>query len=413
MRPYTILCILFLLALSGSLFPCTILYSAQGEYILGGNNEDYNDFYTYMWIYPAEDDKLGWVKFSYGSGFPQGGINEEGLFWDAASAPYLDMPYSIENKELYDGPLMQKVIEECGSIQEAQAVFEQYYCSDQFRAQYLIGDSSGISMIVEGDDTLINNGNYQVLTNFNLNHPELGGYPCWRYDTAMEMFESGEHDLYLMGFILSATHQEGSYPTLYSNIYDLLNRQIYLFDNHNFNEYILIDLMEELEKGYNVYHISAQFSSISSRYPEYEAVINTTTLNIQWEGRQDSSYELQYSLDPEFEDYESILVDRRFNNLSEQIMYFPVLGGLLLIGSYGLLKRKSLISFLLIFLIAFLLFSCSSKDDTVNEDHLGSYLITLENLEPGNIYYWRLFAQRDGSVFTSQTTIFAFSISER
>jgi len=171
-----ILLIALILIFLESMFTCTIIYTAESDTPLGGGNEDHNDPYTFMTVYPTEDGKLGWIKFSFGSGFPQAGMNEAGVFWDGASAPYLAMPYSVANKELYDGPIMEKVIEECSSCEEAQNVFDQYYCSDQFNAQYLVGDSLGCSMIIEGDEIAVNEGGYQVLTNFNVNHPETGGY---------------------------------------------------------------------------------------------------------------------------------------------------------------------------------------------------------------------------------------------
>jgi hypothetical protein len=76
-------------------------------------------------------------------------MNDCGLFWDATGCAYLEMPYSEAHKQKYDGPLMQKVIEECASVQEALDIFNNYYCNDQYRGQYLLGDSSGASIIFE------------------------------------------------------------------------------------------------------------------------------------------------------------------------------------------------------------------------------------------------------------------------
>jgi choloylglycine hydrolase len=392
-----------------SLFCCTIIYTAAEDTPWGGANEDYNDPYIYMTVYPPEVEKLGWIKFSFGSGFPQAGMNEAGVFWDGASAPWLDMPYSVNNKELYDGPLMQKVIEECSNCQEAQDVFAQYYCSDQFNAQYLVGDSTGISMIVEGDDIVINQGGYQVLTNFNVNHPDMGGYPCWRYDTAMEMLAAGEYDIYQMGFILSATHQEGQYPTLYSNIFDLVQRQIYLFYQHNFNEYIIVDLQEQFELGYNRYLIGEHFSCINYRYPEYDGVVNSTTVEISWQGCLSSIYELQYSLDPNFTIPESIVIQGQYNDAWDRIMFFPLLGSFLLLGIGNLNRMKIILAFIMILLLSSFLLSCSFNDDD-SENNMGTHRITLSNLEDGSTYYWRVLATREGSTFSTETTIFPFTI---
>ncbi|MEJ2544866.1 MAG: hypothetical protein P8Y99_12440, partial [Calditrichaceae bacterium] len=229
---------------------CTVFYASDGITILGGNNEDWSDPDTKFWIIPSTDGKYGWIKFGFASGFPQGGMNEHGLFWDATGCTYLEMPYSEAHKKKYSGPLMKKVMEECATVQEACTIFDNFYCDDQYKAQYLIGDATGVSVIVEGDSIILKNGPFQVATNFYQSHPELGGYPCWRYDTAISMLENSDNiSPNLFGSILSATHQEGSYPTQYSNIYDLIGNIIYLFHFHNFEEFIKINLIDELKEG--------------------------------------------------------------------------------------------------------------------------------------------------------------------
>ena len=145
--------LLFMLSVSMPSPACTIFFIKSDKYIFGGNNEDWEDPYSKIWFYPSTDDAHGWIKFGWGS-FPQGGLNDQGLFWDASSGPYLAMPLSEANKEKYPSALMQKVIEECANIEEAMAIFELYYCEDQYKAQYLLGDSTANSIIVEGDNIL-------------------------------------------------------------------------------------------------------------------------------------------------------------------------------------------------------------------------------------------------------------------
>jgi len=59
--------------------------------------------------------------------------------------------------------------------------------------------------------------------------------------------------------ILDAVHIDQFYPTQYSNIYDINNRKVYLYFNHNFEQVIEIDLAEELQNGSNFYRISDLF----------------------------------------------------------------------------------------------------------------------------------------------------------
>jgi len=133
---------------------CTILHAAEGDVVLGASNEDWEDPLTRLWIIPGLNGDHGWIKFGFAGGFPQAGMNDEGLFWDATGSPFLAMPMSEANKSFFDGPLMVKVMEEAGSVEEAREIFGSYYCEDQYRAQYLVGDALGASMIVEGDSIL-------------------------------------------------------------------------------------------------------------------------------------------------------------------------------------------------------------------------------------------------------------------
>ena len=322
-------------------FSCTIFYFSSNSIILAGNNEDWKDPNSKMWFYPSEGNKYGWIKFGWGSGFPQGGMNDQGLFWDGTAGPYLEMPYSESNKEKYSGPLMEKVIVECADISEAIEVFSNYYCEDQYKAQYLVGDSKHNSMIVEGDSIIEMEDNYLILTNFYHSNPELGGYPCWRYNTANEMLAGNDNcTTYLIGSVLSATHQEGKYPTQYSQIYDLQNCQIYLFYYHNYEEFILIDLRKELDHGYRSFDIPGLFSRVKLLTPAASEKLSSTTANFSWEGKSGSSYELIYSTNEEFNESVSKFIAHNFEHSkgnSEEI-YF--LAGLLFF--IPLFRRKSL-----------------------------------------------------------------------
>ncbi|MFX1255819.1 MAG: hypothetical protein ACFFCZ_29710 [Promethearchaeota archaeon] len=129
-----------------------------------------------------------------------------------------------------------------------------------------------------------NNSNYLVSTNFNLANPDNGLYPCWRYDIAESMLEdiNNENDLTIEAFrdILDAVHQEGTYGTKYSNIFDLKTQEIYVYYNHDFSEFIKLNLAEELDKGRHEYRISDLFSvPISTPTSATSTNTDTTAIN--------------------------------------------------------------------------------------------------------------------------------------
>ncbi len=106
---------------------------------------------------------------------------------------------------------------------------------------------------------------YLISTNFNLANPE-NGTKGWRYDKAVSMLEGlismQNFLLEYIGEILDAVHLETltSY-TLYSNIFDLRNRKIYLYYLSQYDELVELDLDEEISKGQRVVEMRDLFTS--------------------------------------------------------------------------------------------------------------------------------------------------------
>jgi tetratricopeptide (TPR) repeat protein len=104
-------------------------------------------------------------------------------------------------------------------------------------------------------------GVYQIATNFVITNVKGERYPCTRYRVADKMLKNADDvSLDLVRAVLSATHQEDLYPTVYSNICDLKNGILHLYNFHNFEEVVQFDLEEELKKGRKVYDIPSLFS---------------------------------------------------------------------------------------------------------------------------------------------------------
>jgi hypothetical protein len=373
------------------LYSCTIFYVVKDNKILAGNNEDWEDPYSKMWFYPSENNKHGWIKFGWGSGFPQGGMNDQGLFWDGTAGPYLAMPFSEAYKEKYPGPLMKKVIEECANIEEALEVFAEYYCEDQYKAQYIVGDSTGNSIIVEGDNIIPIQGNYQVLTNFYLSHPGLGGHPCWRFETATEMLNTNtDLTTYFIGSILDATHQEGNYPTQYSNIYDLKNCFIYLFYYHNYEEFITIDLTEELKKGNRSFDIPGLFSKVKLLSPIIGDEVESTSVTFSWEGIPGNSYEVLYSTNPYFLKYNSLCSKNKPLNTIKHSSLIYFLPGLFLLIFSWIKKKKIVFSSMIILSVILFSYQCKKEETPSPEEQVIVFTETINDLLPDTTYYWKV-----------------------
>ncbi|MBN2543263.1 tetratricopeptide repeat protein [bacterium] len=241
-------------------FGCTIFTTAEGDLVLVGNNEDWKNPNTKVWFKPAEEGKYGRVYFGFDNFFPQGGVNDQGLCFDWTATQLLEVENSAD-KPVYEGNLIEKVMEECATVDEALALLDQFSKKFFERAQLMIVDKTGDAAIVEGDIIHRKEGKYQILTNFYQSQYEPDSFPCTRYKIADRMLSENENiSIDLFRKILSAVHQEGDWGgTQYSNIYDLNAGLIYLYHFHNFEDGMLIEIDTELAKGENFYDIPMLF----------------------------------------------------------------------------------------------------------------------------------------------------------
>jgi len=245
--------------LQTSSLACTIFSADDGNTTLGGNNGDYSDPDTYIVFYPAETGKHGRIYAGWKQFWWQTGMNDEGLFFASASTSYLEALNSSE-KPRYPRYLMYKCLEECSTVAEVLDMFDQYNLDFLETMQLLVADAAGASVIIEGDPLHFKQDYYQVVTNFRLSQTDPP-YPCWRYNTAVEMFENtAVISPNFFTSVCDATHQEGAFPTQFSTVYDLDQQFIYLYSQHNYGAVKFFNLSEELKQGYHIYSIPSLFN---------------------------------------------------------------------------------------------------------------------------------------------------------
>ena len=98
-----------------NLHACTIIRASRGNVTFVGNNEDGTTGTTYLWFIPASKGKYGRVFFMLADKWPQGGMNEKGLFYDGTSGPWKKILKSV-NRPKYRGNLSEKILEECATV---------------------------------------------------------------------------------------------------------------------------------------------------------------------------------------------------------------------------------------------------------------------------------------------------------
>lgn len=244
-------------------FACSILYYVDKETgkIYAVNNEDFwLDTEAYIQIEKSSKNKLARLWYGWDD-FAQGGINSAGLFFDVAVTPEQKTP---EDYGWSKGNIGDNLLANASTVQEALDWMEkEKFAVDQ--SHFLIGDATGNAVIVEwinGKQHIIHiEGNSLIATNFLINAPEEGGFPCHRYESiedkvaALEASGS-EIDLKLVGRTMIGAVQPPTEwkkgrmgGTLYTSFFDITDMKMVLVPKLDNSKLMTLDLKEEFQKG--------------------------------------------------------------------------------------------------------------------------------------------------------------------
>ncbi len=262
-----------------SMKQCTIFTVELGDRVLFGNNEDNqrSPDETFIAFVPKQEIPLslsspdvegnsivhGFMLVGVRTGnrlYPQGGVNDQGLSYDINGLP----PVSFNGQKGIPWRMWFNsfdILWNCSTVREVKEWFltHQLSFSTWEGGQFHFADATGDAMILSiGSDgnyafTWKENNHFIVSTNFNLAN-RYGGYPCSRFDTATKMLQEignvKQLTIRACADILDAVHIEykKGVGTVYSNIYDLVNKRAYVYHLHNFDEVIEFDLNDELSR---------------------------------------------------------------------------------------------------------------------------------------------------------------------
>lgn len=387
---------------------CTIFNATTKNTVLVGNNEDWNNLNNSIRFYPASDHKFGRMLFIINkNGYPFGGMNDQGLFFDwCALTRRSDIKFPAD-RETYKGTLCEKMLAECANVEEVIKLYRKYNDPWLYEGHMMAVDKSGASVIIEwGKDSLEiirKEKAYQVLTNFTISDPGLAGwYPCRRYEIANQMLDTAKQysrELFLN--ILNAVHQNGTYQTIYSEIYDLKQGTVNFYYMHRYDKAVIINLSQELGKGRRQFPVQDILSQLDLIDPLQKETPASDSVTFKWTGDADS-YKLYCSEDPSFNGCDPVTIrsDQKDKSSFGFLFALPFIL-LILMGN----QRKGKIITLL-FLVAILTAPGCEKD--MDDDiPVKSYSYTLAKLKPGTRYYWKIAAcNRNGFVTESNTRYF-------
>ena len=236
---------------------CTFFSFAGDDLVLFGNSEDHYDENTVAWYVPSTAEEYGCLFVGFSTGFAQGGMNSEGLAFDAAgidSSPLSDHP-ELPTPDPMN--FCEIVLRRCATIEEAVQLIGSYNLSYVGMAQFQFTDRTGASVVVApGPDREIAfvypGSPFQVTTNTNTAIYPEAHKRCSRHrrtTLALQKVETGESALSVETFetiLDSVASTSGPSETMYSNVFDLTHGIAYLYYRHNF-ERVAVLYINELE----------------------------------------------------------------------------------------------------------------------------------------------------------------------
>ncbi len=255
---------------------CTIFTAAQGETVLFGNNEDWHNPNPMIGFFPPSSAGFGSVHFGHRDSSGQinfeGAVNDQGLAWDVNSTPRFKLnPHPEKPYYLGAQNYLTTITKEAASVEEAILIARKFAFGDSFSGQIHIADASGDAVVIsagpDGEMAFTRKAagdGYLVSTNFNLAIPEKGPVD-FRFDTATSMLDKTSASQALTpefaGEILEAVHLKTlTSHTLYSNVNDLQNGNIYLYYMSQYDEAVQLNMDEELSKGQRVVEMRSLFA---------------------------------------------------------------------------------------------------------------------------------------------------------
>jgi hypothetical protein len=217
---------------------------------------------------PASPGRFGCVYFLYEDGLLQGGLNDQGVFFDGLSLPYKPMPITSKRPRFPGGDLalLDHVLSHSATVQDAIQIFYRWDRAGGEYSQLFYGDRSGDAALVDGDRFIHRQDAFLLATNFREWDSPNPPYPDARYGTLLAMLRAADrYDLDLLRRALDAAHAEGDNPTLYSQIYELDSNTIHLYQYHDFERPVVLKLADELEKGPRTVAIDSLFPEDAAR----------------------------------------------------------------------------------------------------------------------------------------------------
>ncbi len=267
---------ILLITSSNTFVACSGFVVRDEDIVLVGHNKDWWNPETTMYVYPTEENVHGRIFFEITFPHPfnsnyrvlAGGMNDQGLCFESFVTPFNLASFELFKPPIFKNPV-DKLMQEYSTVEE---VIEFIDSHNLFFLNYIlafgqifVADQTGDAVIIEGDDLIRINGDYQICTNFLQSNPSLGNYPCWRYKYLTSAFEN-DTTLSVPRFT-SLLEYVQIYPQ-YSWIFNPNNLSLNVYHFHDFDQSIHFDLNQEFTKDAHSFELASLFEPNDNTAPE-------------------------------------------------------------------------------------------------------------------------------------------------
>jgi len=223
-----------------------IFAASQGTALLGLNQDNPGAAPAALTVHPAGKGRRGMVTFAAAGEF-ESGMNRKGLVIALSPAP-------AAGEGPGDGPGWLEILGSCNTVVDVIGFFNGDRLHLLGSGRVFAADRSGDAAVLRvGDDMQLSvtrvEGWFLVHSASTPIQPVGSGQADYRCQAAQGMLaETGTASLRCFRDILSVTHSEGAYATVYSIIYDLVRKDVYLYHFHDFSRGIKFNLLKALKK---------------------------------------------------------------------------------------------------------------------------------------------------------------------
>jgi hypothetical protein len=363
---------------------CTIFSISDSTKSILGNTEDTVEE-GFMTISPSKPDSYGRITFSFADKYVQGGINEYGLAADGTGAKEMQIVLDPTKPNLSDNVnIIDLMLKKCKTVDEVIPLCSQYNLTVLKWAHIMVADGSGKSVVIEigkngYTEFLIKDGNYQLLTNFNLSNPTIGYYPCWRYDAAIKLLPNVKTEIWDAASVLKAVNQGGGIQ--YGHVYDCTNKKFHLFRNDDYNQALVFDVEKLIKKGEDRLKMNDLPKLKEFSFPADSLFGNSEKIDISFRSVV-GDYKIYVSKSTDMKN--SISFPLVMKDISKVAFCFIPF---LFLFLYPIKRRKQSGGLAMIFLFV-ILFSCNKDDDkSLRNNNLMPYETQIDGIDSGD-WYW-------------------------